>query len=95
MDESCVDRIICTKEATREDFSIVWSPTTCVPSKVTLEETKVDLSLLDNVKIPYMWSKYIYHVGSSLDLYSFIHSDSITGGKETKEGRQNRRSSYD
>ena len=43
----------------------------------------VDPSLLDNVKIPYMWSEYLYHVGSSL-----IHSGSIAGGEDTKEGRQ-------
>ena len=27
---------------------------------------KVDASLLDNVQIPYRWSEYHYHVGSSL-----------------------------
>ena len=26
---------------------------------------KVDLSLLDNVEIPYSWIEYIYHAGSS------------------------------
>ena len=50
---------------------------------VTLEETKIDPSLLENVKIPCNWSEYICEVGSSLDLQSGL----IAGGKDTK-GRQ-------
>ena len=57
-------------------------------SKVTLGGNKVDPSLLDNVGIPYNWSRYIYHVGSSLDLHSVIHSRLIAGGKDTRQGRQ-------
>ena len=49
---------------------------------------KVDPSLLDNVEIPYMWSDYIYHVGSSLCLHAIIHQGLIAAGKDTKEGRQ-------
>ena len=30
-------------------------------------KVKVDPSLPGKVKIPYNWSEYIYHVGSSLD----------------------------
>ena len=48
----------------------------------------VDPLLLDNGKIPYMWSQYLYHVGSSLWMHSIIHSGLIAGGKDTKEGRQ-------
>ena len=57
----------------------------CVPSKVG---TKVDLSLLDHVLIPYNWSEYLYHVGCSLFLHSIIHSGLIAEGKGIKEGRQ-------
>ena len=35
---------------------------------------KVDLSLLDNVEIPYMWNEYIYHVDLSLDLHYLINN---------------------
>ena len=48
---------------------------------------KVDPSLLDNVEIPHMWSEYIYHFGSSLDLHSLVHSGLFAGGKDTKEAR--------
>ena len=48
--------------------------------------SNVDPSLLDNVQIPYRWSEYLYHVGSSLDLHP-IKSGLIAGGKDTKEGR--------
>ena len=50
--------------------------------------TKVDPSLLDNFQIPFTWSEYFYHVGSSLDLHATIHSGLIAGGRDTKEGRQ-------
>ena len=46
----------------------------------------VDSLQLDNVKIPYMWSEYIYHVGSSLCVQSIGHSGLIAGGKDTKKG---------
>ena len=66
--------IICIKESTRNYFSIACtltaSSTTCVPSKVTLEETNVEPSLLEHLKITYMWSEYIYHVGSPLCILS-------------------------
>ena len=48
----------------------------------------VDLSLLDDVEIPYNWTEYIYHVNSSLDLHSIIQSGLTAGRKNTKEGRQ-------
>ena len=48
----------------------------------------VELLLLVDVQTPCTWNKYIYHVGSSLDLLSTIQSGWIAGGKDTKEGRQ-------
>ena len=57
-------------------------------SNVTLEETKVDLSLLEKVTIPYSWSEYTYHVRSSLDLHSIIQTGLVAGGKDMKDGRQ-------
>ena len=48
-------------------------------------ETKVDPLFLDIVKIPYMWSEYINHVGSSLCMHSIIHSGLIAGRKDTKK----------
>ena len=38
---------------------------------------KLDLSLQDNVEIPYNWIDYIYHVGSSHDCNSLIQSGLI------------------
>ena len=50
---------------------------------------KVDLSLQDNLEIPYNWIVYIHHVGSSHDCNSIIHSGMIAGGERyKKEGRQ-------
>ena len=49
---------------------------------------QVDPLLLDSVKIPYMWSEYLYHVGSSLCMHSIIHAGLIAGGKDAEEGRQ-------
>ena len=49
---------------------------------------KVDPSLLDHVQIPYRWSEYLYHVGSSLNTHSIIHSGLNAGGTDTKERRQ-------
>ena len=49
---------------------------------------KVDPSLLGNVEIPYIWSEYVHHVGSSLCQHSIIHSGLTAGGKDTKEGSQ-------
>ena len=59
-----------------------------MPSLVTLEESKVDSSLQDNVKISFNWSECIFYDGSSLDLHSILQSGLIVGGKDTKEGRQ-------
>ena len=44
----------------------------------------VELSLLVDVQISCTWKKYIYHVGSSLDLHSIIQPGLIAGGKNTK-----------
>ena len=49
---------------------------------------KVDPLLPDKVQMPYMWSEYLHHVGSSLCLQSIIHSGLIVGWKDLKEGRQ-------
>ena len=49
---------------------------------------KADPSLLDNVAMPYNCSEYIDHVGSSLYLHYIFQSGLISGGKDTKEGRQ-------
>ena len=38
------------------------------------EGNKVDPLLPDKVQMPYMWSEYLYHVGSSLCMPSIIHS---------------------
>ena len=57
-------------------------------SKATLEETTLIFLLLVDVQIPNTWNKYIFHVGSSLDLHSTIQSGWIAGGKDTKEERQ-------
>ena len=43
---------------------------------------------LDDIEIPYNWSEYIHHVGSSLDPHSIIQSGLIAGRKNTKKGRQ-------
>ena len=40
------------------------------------------------MKILYIRSDYIYHDGSSPDLYSVLQSGLIARGKDTKEGRQ-------
>ena len=51
--------------------------------------TKVDLSLPDDVLIPYKWSEYVYHVGSSLCINSIFHSGLTAGGKiHNKEDKQ-------
>ena len=49
---------------------------------------RVDLSLQDNVEIPYAWIEYINHVGSSLSCNSIVQSGLIAGGQTWKEGRQ-------
>ena len=50
---------------------------------------KVDLILQDNVKIPYNFIEYVYHVGSSHDLHSIIQSGLIAKGKEASKDGQN------
>ena len=49
---------------------------------------KGDLSLQDNVEIPYKWTEFINHVGSSGGCNSVLRAGFIAGGKDTKEGRQ-------
>ena len=42
--------------------------------------TKLFLSLQDKLEIPFNWSENIYHVGSSLDAHSMVHSGLIGRG---------------
>ena len=70
------------KEAIRKNFSIAWRLTASFTSCVIQGHSggnKVDPSLVDNVEIPYNWSEYINHVGSSLDLFSVNQSGLIAG----------------
>ena len=46
--------------------------------------TKVDLSLLDDVLIPYTLSEYLYHLGCSWYTHSIFHSGLTAGGKDTQ-----------
>ena len=65
--------------------SIAWIPTvtfsTCAVQGPS-GGNKVDLSLQDNVEIPYNWIDEIYHVGSSHDCNSIIKPGLNAGGKD-------------
>ena len=50
-----------------------------IPSKVTLEETRLIHHCWVNVQVPYRWSEYFYHLGSPLKMHSSIHSGLIAG----------------
>ncbi len=52
------------------------------------QRNRVDLSLQDNVEIPYNWIENINHAGSSHYCHSVLPSDLIAGGKDSKERRQ-------
>ena len=45
---------------------------------------KFDPSLLENVEVPYMWSEFFYHAGSSLDLRSILQSCGRKGYERRK-----------
>ena len=47
---------------------------------------QVDLSLQDNMEIPYDWTDYIHHAGPSHDCNSINRSGRIAGGNDSKEG---------
>ena len=49
--------------------------------------TKVDLSLPDDVPIPYKLSEYLYHLGCSRCMHSTFHSG-LLAGKKIQKGRQ-------
>ena len=49
---------------------------------------QIDPRLQNTVLIPYGWSDYIYHVGSSFDYRSICEGGLIAGGNGGREGRQ-------
>ena len=58
---------------------------------------KIDPSLLNDVEIQFLWSEYIHHIGSALDLHSINHSGLKSRKKLKKEDKQilHSRGSYD
>ena len=57
-------------------------------SRPLWRKKKFDLSLQDNVQIPYNWREYIHHGGSSRCRSSIVQSGLIAGGTDSKGGRQ-------
>ena len=47
----------------------------------------INLTLQDNVLLQDDFAEHIYHVGSSLDTRSIIHSGLVPGGDDVKKGR--------
>ena len=43
---------------------------------------------LENVETPYRWSEYLYPVGCSRLMHSFLQAELIADAKDAKEGRQ-------
>ena len=48
---------------------------------------RVDPTLQINAEIPYGWTDYIYHVGSSGDRRSIVDTDFLAGGTSGNQGR--------
>ena len=44
--------------------------------------------LMGRVAIPYKWKEFLFHRGCSFNVTSILTSGLITGGRESKEGRQ-------
>ena len=44
--------------------------------------------LMGHVDVPYKWKEFLFHRGCSFNVTSILTSGPITGGRESKEGRQ-------